>query len=213
MRCHRVQARPGSSLMAMMEASLEQRWRFRGNDAPRKQRKTLLTIMTSTFKWIVVHELKSKLGYGRSWQTFPSAGRPCFCSCFSLRDRADNSIVAPESDYRRWWFLNEQEGQIKNAHIKATKGRASSKCVALLRQRSASSSVVTVHVSERVKRSGPCFPSLPPSAHQHAAEPKADQVTERIPASSVWMNDFKLVRFDDKYLFIVLQITYFTGLP
>lgn len=31
--------------------------------------------------------------------------------------------------------------------------------------------------------------------------------------SSILMNDVKFVRFDDKYLFIVLQITYFTGLP
>lgn len=113
--------RAGSSLMAMMEASLDQRWRFRGNHPPHKQRKTLLTIMTSTFKWIVVHVLKSKLGYGRSWQTFSSAGRPCFCSCFFLRDSADNSIVAPELDYRGWRCLNEQEGQIKNAHIKGIK--------------------------------------------------------------------------------------------
>ena len=26
--------------------------------------------MTSLFKWIAVHVLKNKLGYGRSWQTF-----------------------------------------------------------------------------------------------------------------------------------------------
>lgn len=147
MRCRRVQALPGSSLMAVMEASLDQRWRFRGNDPPRKQRKTLLTIMTSTFKWIVVHVLKSKLGYGRSWQTFSSAGRPCFCSCFSLRDSADNSIVAPELDYRRRWFLNEQEGQIKKAHIRVeTQQNYKHKANLLLwlRQHSASSSVVTV---------------------------------------------------------------------
>lgn len=59
------------------------------------------------------------------------------------------------------------------------------------------------------------------SLHQYAAEPKPPEwkiicfllVCFKVDISSISMNDFKLVRFDDKYLFIVLQITYFTGLP
>lgn len=52
------------------------------------------------------------------------------------------------------------------------------------------------------------------SLHQYAAELKPMEWNIIFFfTSSISMNDFKLVRFDDKYLFIVLQITYFTGLP
>lgn len=63
--------------------------------------------MTSLFKWIVVHVLKSKLSYGRPWQTFFLCRKGFF---IFQRDSIVRSIVAPELNDTGWRFKWVEKG-------------------------------------------------------------------------------------------------------